>query len=80
MGEQERVGYEDWDSIVKAKEESLKMIYANKRNLEVGVIVEQLILDKALEERSKYPEPEQEPMAEDETKPDEGESTEEKTE
>ena len=80
MGEQEGVGYEDWDKIVKTKEESLKMIYANKRNMEVGEIVEQLILDKALEERSKYPEPEPEPMAEDETPEETPESTEDKTE
>ena len=81
MGEQEgRVGYEDWDKIVKIKEDSLKVIEANKRNIEVGEIVEKLILDKALEERSKYPEPKPETMAEDENKPDEGESTEEKTE
>ena len=80
MGEQEGVGYEDWNNIVKAKEGSLKMIYANKRNLEVGVIVEQLILDKALEERSKYPEPEPETMAEDETPEDTPESTEDKAE
>ena len=81
MGEQEgRVGYEDWDKIVKVKEESLKMIEVNKRNIEVGEMIEQLILDKALEERSKYPEPEPETMAEDETPEDTPESTEEKTE
>ena len=81
MGEQEgRVGYADWDKIVKVKEDSLKMIAANKRNIEVGEIVEQLILDRALEERSKYPEPATETMAEDETPEDTPESTEEKAE
>ena len=80
MGEQEGVGYEDWDKIVKTKEESLKMIYANKRNIEVGEIVEKLILDKALTERDKYPEPKPETMAEDETPEDTPESTEEKAE
>ena len=80
MGEQEGVGYEDWDNIVKAKEGSLKMIYANKRNIEVGEIIEQLILDKALMERSKYPEPKPETMAEDENTSEEDESTEEKAE
>ena len=81
MGEEEgRVGYEDWDKIVKVKEDSLKVIAANKRNIEVGEIIEQLILEKALTERDKYPTPEPETMAEDENKPDEGESTEEKTE
>ena len=80
MGEQEGVGYEDWDKIVKIKEDSLKVIEVNKRNIEVGEIVENLILDKALIERDKYHKPAPEPMAEDENKPDEGESTEEKTE
>ena len=80
MGEQEGVGYEDWDKIVKAKEESLKMIEANERNLEVGRLIETESLRIALRQRNKYPEPAKETMAEDETKPDEGESTEEKTE
>ena len=81
MGEQEgRVGYKDWDKIVKIKENSLKVIEANKRNIEVGEMIEQLILDKALMERSKYPEPEPETMAEDETPEDTPESTEEKAE
>ena len=79
MGEEEgRVGYEDWDKIVKVKEDSLKVIATNKRNIEVGEIVEQLILEKALTERNNYPEPKPETMAEDESKEETHESTEEK--
>ena len=58
MGEKERVvGYEDWDKIVKVKEDRLKVIAANKRNIEVGEIIEKLVLEKALKERDKYPKP-----------------------
>ena len=56
--EKERVGYEDWDKIVKLKEDSLKVILANKKNIEVGEIVEKLVLDRAIKERDKYPKPE----------------------
>ena len=63
------VGYEDWDKIVQAKEDSLKLIYANKRNLEVGEIVEKLVLSRALIERRKYPKPAEVKM--DEENPDE---------
>ena len=56
--EKERVGYEDWDKIVTLKEDSLKVIAINKRNIEVGEIVERLVLDRALKERDKYPKPE----------------------
>ncbi len=59
MGEKRKVGYEDWDNIVKAKEASLIVINANKRNIEVGEIVEELVLKKALIERAKYPKPEE---------------------
>lgn len=55
--EKSGVGYEDWDKIVKVKEESLKVIAANKRNIEVGEIVENLILERARKERKKYPNP-----------------------
>ena len=59
MGEK-RVGYKDWDDIVKAKEESLIVINANKRSLEVGEVVEKLVLERALKERAKYPKPKEE--------------------
>ena len=85
MGERHevRLGYEDWDKIVVAKEESLKVIDANKRNIEVGEIVEDLVLQRALMERDKYPKPVTETMDEenkqDETpdKPEEDEKPEE---
>ena len=51
------VGYEDWDKIVKLKEASLKVINANYRNLEVGEVVERLILEKAIKERDHFPKP-----------------------
>lgn len=54
-----KVGYNDWDKIVEAKEASLKVIEANERNLEVGKIIETLALEKAIEERDKYPKPEE---------------------
>lgn len=67
MGKEKgRVGYEDWDKIVKVKEDSLKVIAANKRNIEVGEIVEQLVLKKALKERNKYSKPQTDAMEDDE--------------
>ena len=60
MGERKEVGYEDWNDIVKTKEASLKVIDANRRNIEVGEIVEQLVLERAIKERDKYPKPEEE--------------------
>lgn len=72
MGEETRrkkLGYEDWNNIVKSKEASIKMIDTNRRNLEVGEIVEQLVLDRAIKERTKYPNPKPNVMAEDEKKP-----------
>ena len=71
MGERKEVNWGDWDDIVKAKEASLKVIDANRRNLEVGVIVEKLVLEKALIERDKYPKPPSDNMAEDEEKKEE---------
>ena len=53
----EEIGYADWDKIVKVKEDSLKVIEANAKNLTVGRIIEQLVLDRALKERAKYPKP-----------------------
>ncbi len=60
MGEEKRVGYKDWDDIVKAKEASLIVINANKRNIEIGEIIEKLVLERALAERAKYPKPKEE--------------------
>ena len=64
MGKTERVGFEDWDKIVKLKEESLVSIKANERNLEVGRIVEEASLKQARKERDKYSEPKSETMEE----------------
>ena len=83
MGEREEdgeVGYEDWDNIVKAKEASLKVIDANRKNLVVGVIVEKLVLQKALIERNKYPKPPPDTMADEENKEEEEKEEEEKKE
>ena len=55
-----KVGYNDWNKIVETKEASLKVIEANERNLEVGKVIETLALKKAIEERDKYPKPEEE--------------------
>ena len=58
MGEtKDGLGYEDWDKIVKLKEESLEAIEANRRNLVCGEMVEKAALGVAKRERRKYPEP-----------------------
>ena len=77
MVKRKEIGYIDWDDIVKAKEASLKVIDANRRNIEVGEIVEQLVLDKALIERDKYLKPSDNTMEEEEEKKDEEENKEE---
>lgn len=51
------LGYEDWDKIVKLKEDSLKGIEATRKNLECGEMVEKAALGVAKRERRKYPEP-----------------------
>lgn len=51
------VGYDDWDKIVKVKEESLKVLNINKKNLEVGEVIETLVLARAMYERDKFPKP-----------------------
>ena len=76
MGETKiKLGYEDWDKIVKLKEDSLAGIEATKKNLECGEMVEKAALGVAKRERRKYPEPAKETM-EDEKTSDEEESSE----
>ena len=72
MGERHevRLGYEDWDKIVVAKEESLNLIDANKRNIEVGEIIENLVLKRAIKERNKYPKPQLDTMPEEDKEED----------
>ncbi len=81
MGETktDSVEYGDWDKIVKSKEDSLKVIGANERNLEVGREVETLVLNYAIRERSKYPEPNTKIMEDTETPAETPGNTEEST-
>ena len=76
MGEREEVGWDDWDKIVKVKEESLIVINANKRNIEVGEIIENLVLKRAIKERNKYPKPQLDTMPEEDKEEDKEEDTE----
>ena len=52
------IGYDDWDEIVKRANANLVLIEGNKKRAEIGEKVEKLMLDYALKERAKYPEPE----------------------
>ena len=56
----EKVDYVDWDTIVQKAEANLEIIKGNKKRSEVGELCEKLVLEYALKERGKYPEPKKE--------------------
>ena len=80
MGETKGLGYADWDGVVKDCDLQFKKMEMARHNMELAEVVQKKIKSFAIGERRKYPEPATETMAEDENKPDEGESTEDKTE
>ena len=80
MGETKRLGYTDWDGVVKDCDLQFKKMEMARHNMELAEIVQKKIKSFAIGERRKYPEPATETMAEDETPEDTPESTEETTE
>ena len=63
MGEKDVVGYVDWDEVVQRAEANIEIINGNLRKAEVGEICEKIILEFALKERAKFPEPPKENVA-----------------
>ena len=80
MGEGKEVGYKDWDDIVKTKKASLEVIEANEISLIIGRVIENLIMERAIIERDKYPKPPPDTMAEEENKEEEEKEEEKKEE
>uniref|UniRef100_A0A6H1ZV43 Uncharacterized protein n=1 Tax=viral metagenome TaxID=1070528 RepID=A0A6H1ZV43_9ZZZZ len=51
------IGYVDWDTVVQKAEANLEILKGNRKRADVGELCERLVLEFALKERAKFPEP-----------------------
>ncbi len=63
------IGYEDWDTVVKACEKEFKLITATRKAMDVAEACQKVTHELALKERDKFPEPKKEPETKAEEKP-----------